>query len=71
MIKFVMCITRHPDMTREQFQDYWSNKHGPYFMKNAGDMRAKKYVQSLPIKRRAKDLERHVARIRWRRRSVV
>jgi uncharacterized protein (TIGR02118 family) len=46
MIKFVMIITRHPDMTREQFQDYWINSHGPFFMKNAGDMRAKKNVQS-------------------------
>jgi len=46
MIKFVMCITRHPDMTREEFKDYWMNKHGPFFMKNAGAMRAKKYVQS-------------------------
>ena len=46
MIKFVMCITRHPEMTREQFRDYWLNNHGPFFMKNAGDMRAKKYVQS-------------------------
>jgi hypothetical protein len=46
MIKFVMCITRHPNMTREQFRDYWLNNHGPFFMKNAGDMRAKKYVQS-------------------------
>ena len=46
MIKLVMCLRRHPDMTREQFQDYWLNKHGPFFMKNAGDMRAKKYVQS-------------------------
>lgn len=46
MIKFVMCITRHPDMTREQFQDYWLNKHGPFFMENASAMRAKKYVQS-------------------------
>lgn len=46
MIKFVMCIHRHPDMTREQFQDYWKNKHGPFFMQNAGVMRAKKYVQS-------------------------
>jgi uncharacterized protein (TIGR02118 family) len=49
MIKFVMCLTRHPDMTREQFQDYWSNNHGPFFMKNAGAMRAKKYIQSLTI----------------------
>jgi uncharacterized protein (TIGR02118 family) len=46
MIKFVMCITRHPDMTREEFRDYWMNKHGPFFMENAGAMRAKKYVQS-------------------------
>ena len=49
MIKFVMCLRRHPDMTREQFQDYWSNKHGPFFMKNADTMRAKKYVQSLTV----------------------
>ena len=49
MIKFVMCIRRHPDMTREQFQDYWLNKHGPFFMKNTETMRAKKYVQSHTI----------------------
>lgn len=46
MIKFVMCITRHPDMSREEFKDYWMNKHGPFFMENADAMRAKKYVQS-------------------------
>jgi len=46
MIKFVMCISRHPDMTREAFKDYWMNKHGPFFMKNASAMNAKKYVQS-------------------------
>ena len=45
----VMCLCRHPDMNREEFQDYWLNKHGPFFQKNAGDMRAKKYVQSLTI----------------------
>jgi len=49
MIKFVMCIRRHPDMTRKQFQDYWMNSHGPFFMENAGTMRAKKYVQSHTI----------------------
>ena len=46
MIKFVMCKTRHPNITREQFKDYWMNKHGPFFMSNAGAMGAKKYVQS-------------------------
>lgn len=49
MIKFVMCITRHPNMTCEEFKDYWMNKHGPFFMENAGAMRAKKYVQSHTI----------------------
>lgn len=49
MIKFVMCLTRHPDMSRAQFQDYWTNSHGPFFMKNAATMRAKKYVQSLTM----------------------
>lgn len=46
MIKFVMCLTRHPSMTREEFRDYWQNKHGPFFMANADTMGAKKYVQS-------------------------
>ena len=46
MIKFVMCITRHPDMTREDFIEEWMNKHGPFVMENAGSMKAKKYVQS-------------------------
>ena len=46
MIKLMMCLYRKPGMTREQFQDYWMNQHGPFFMKNADTMRAKKYVQS-------------------------
>ena len=49
MIKFVMCITRHPDMSREEFKDYWMNNHGPFFMKNAAAMRAQKYVQSVTL----------------------
>lgn len=46
MIKFVTCLTRHPDMSREEFKDYWINKHGPFFMKNADAMGAKRYIQS-------------------------
>jgi hypothetical protein len=33
MIKLVMCLRRHPDMTRKQFQDYWKNNHGSFFMR--------------------------------------
>ena len=46
MIKLVMCLHRRSDITREQFQEYWLNRHGPFFRQNAGVMRAKKYVQS-------------------------
>ena len=49
MIKFVMCLKRHPDMTRGQFKDYWMNNHGPFFMSKAEAMGAKKYVQSHTI----------------------
>ena len=31
MIKFVMCLRRRPEITREQFQDYLTKKHGPFF----------------------------------------
>ena len=49
MIKLIMCLYRRSDISREQFQDYWLNKHGPFFQKNAAAMRAKRYVQSHTI----------------------
>jgi len=49
MIKFVMCLTRHPDMSRAEFQDYWKNRHGPFFMENAEKMGARRYLQSHTI----------------------
>ena len=45
MIKFIMCCTRHPDLTREQFQDYWLNKHAPLFQKFADAFKTKRYAQ--------------------------
>lgn len=49
MIKLVMCLCRRSGMSRQQFQDYWLNNHGPFFVKNAEILRAKKYVQSHTI----------------------
>ena len=46
MAKLVMCVTRHPDMSREEFRNYWLNNHGPLFKKNAAALKAIKYVQS-------------------------
>ncbi|MDJ0976666.1 MAG: EthD domain-containing protein [Planctomycetota bacterium] len=49
MIKFVMCLHRHPDMTREQFQDYWKNSHAPLFNSFVETHGAKRYVQDHTI----------------------
>lgn len=49
MVKFVMCCTRKSGTSREEFQDYWKNSHGPFFMKFVEIHKAKKYVQSLTI----------------------
>ena len=45
MVKFIMCCTRHPDMTREQFQDYWLNQHARLYMKFADTFKTKRYIQ--------------------------
>jgi len=41
-----MCCTRHTDLTRAEFQDYWLNKHAPLFQKFSDTFKAQKYVQS-------------------------
>jgi len=46
MAKLVMCVTRHPDLSSDEFRDYWLNNHGPLFKKHAAALNATKYVQS-------------------------
>ena len=46
MIKLVMCLTRHPRLSRAEFLDYWENRHAPFFMQKAEAMGARRYVQS-------------------------
>jgi hypothetical protein len=29
IVKLVYCVRRHPDLTVEQFADYWLHRHGP------------------------------------------
>ena len=58
MIKFVMCLHRHPDMTREQFQSYWKDSHAPLFMSFADTHGAKRYVQDHTIDSPVNDMLR-------------
>ncbi len=45
MIKLVFCLRRRPELTREQFQEYWYNTHAPLVRKNAEVLRIRRYVQ--------------------------
>src|SRR5512140_3671779 len=50
MINITFCLIRRPHLTREQFQDYWRNTHGPLVASVADTLQIRRYVQlhSLP-----------------------
>ena len=50
MIKLTFCLVRLPHLSREQFQDYWWNTHGPLVASVREALRIRRYVQlhSLP-----------------------
>ncbi|MBW2090870.1 MAG: EthD domain-containing protein [Deltaproteobacteria bacterium] len=45
MIKLVFCLRRLPHLSREEFQKYWLENHGPLVRKHAKAMRLKRYIQ--------------------------
>ena len=55
MIKLTFCLTRLPNLTREEFQDYWLNTHGPLVRSLAETLQIRRYVQlhSLPAEANA------------------
>lgn len=46
MIKYVYCIRKRADLTDEEFQTYWREKHGSFIRSIAKTLGAKKYIQS-------------------------
>ena len=50
MIKLTFCLIRLPHLSREAFQDYWINTHGPLVASVAETLMIRRYVQthSLP-----------------------
>lgn len=50
MIKLTFCLIRLPHLSREAFQRYWFDTHGPLVASVAETMRIRRYVQlhSLP-----------------------
>ena len=46
MLKLVFCLHRLPHLSREEFQRYWREEHGPLVRRHAGVLRIARYVQS-------------------------
>jgi uncharacterized protein (TIGR02118 family) len=46
MIKLSFCLRRLPSLSREQFQKYWFETHGPLVRKQAKALRIQRYVQT-------------------------
>lgn len=51
MIKITFCLTRRAEFTRESFQTYWRETHGPLVASVKDVLRIRRYVQthSLPV----------------------
>jgi uncharacterized protein (TIGR02118 family) len=49
MIRFVYLLRRLPKLSREAFQHYWRENHGPLVAKHSTSMRIRRYVQSHTI----------------------
>lgn len=46
MVKLVFVIRRLPELSREEFQEYWYEKHGPLVREHAPALGIKRYVQT-------------------------
>jgi uncharacterized protein (TIGR02118 family) len=45
MIKLVYCLRRLPELSLEDFQKYWRDRHAPLVAKHAVTLRIRRYVQ--------------------------
>ena len=45
MVKLIFCIRRLPHLSREEFQKYWLEEHGPYVRERASLVGMVRYVQ--------------------------
>ncbi|MBB5045345.1 uncharacterized protein (TIGR02118 family) [Rhodopseudomonas rhenobacensis] len=49
MLKLTMTVKRLPHLTREQFDSYWRDRHGPLVRSLREILRIRRYVQTSPL----------------------
>lgn len=49
MVHLIFCLRRLPHLSREQFQQYWREQHGPLVQRHAATLGITRYVQAHTI----------------------
>jgi uncharacterized protein (TIGR02118 family) len=49
MLKLIMCVKRLPNLTHEQFDTHWREKHGPLVRTHQDVLGIRRYVQTIPL----------------------
>jgi uncharacterized protein (TIGR02118 family) len=80
MLKLVFCLRRRPELSREEFQRYWRETHGPLVRRHAAALGIERYVQvhaghddlgaALRASRGAPEAYDGVAELWWRDRAA-
>jgi hypothetical protein len=50
MIKILFCLLRRPELSHQEFLDYWSRSHGPLAVKASKITGLKRYIQNWTIR---------------------
>ena len=45
MFRLVFCVHRLPSLSRDEFQRYWREQHGPLVRRHAAALRIRRYLQ--------------------------
>jgi uncharacterized protein (TIGR02118 family) len=53
MLKLIMCVKRRPELTREEFDRHWIERHAPLVRAHRAPLGIKRYVQTVPLDNRA------------------
>jgi len=49
MLKLIMCVRRRPELTREQFDSHWRDRHAPLVRQHSTVLGIRKYIQTIPL----------------------
>lgn len=49
MLKLTMFVRRLPELSRDQFDSHWHDRHGPLVRSHQQVLRIRRYVQTVPL----------------------